>query len=94
MKNPYDVIKNAHITEKSAFLGEKGDQYVFEVSRDATKLDIKRAVEVIFKKKVKAVNTLNVHAKVKGSRMGRAGKSAQWKKAIVTLTEGQKLEFV
>lgn len=69
------------------------NKYVFRVSRDANKLEIKRAIERLYKVRVKHVNTMNL--KGKGKRMGYAmGKQPDWKKAIVTLEEGQSLTFV
>ena len=81
--NSYDVVKKPIITEKSMKLVEKG-QYTFEVSRKATKSDVKKAVEEIFKVKVISVNTLNVLPKRK--RVGRyEGFAPAYKKAIVKI---------
>lgn len=72
-------------------LGERG-QYVFEVARGANKIEIRHAVEVVFKVDVAAVNVSHVHGKMR--RMGRStGLTASWKKAVVTLREGQKIEL-
>src|SRR5579859_7641577 len=94
MKKIQDVIVRPLITERSAQLKEK-NKYSFEVSPEATKKEIKNAVETIFKKEkveVTKVNTANVPAKVR--RFGRSmSKSYRWKKAIVTLKPGQKIEF-
>ena len=85
MKNAYDVIVKPIITEQS-MEGAEGKKYVFQVARDANKIDIRRAVEEVFKVKVKKVNTLNVMGKEK--RMGvHVGRRAAWKKAMVTLAE-------
>jgi large subunit ribosomal protein L23 len=78
------------ITEKSTRLGELS-QVVFKVRKDATKPQIKSAVEALFDVKVTAVNTLNVKGKVKRFR-GRVGKRDDVKKAVVTLAEGQKID--
>ncbi|MDR1146836.1 MAG: 50S ribosomal protein L23 [Verrucomicrobiales bacterium] len=94
MKNPYDIIKTARITEKAGALTERHNQYVFKVDRAATKLDIKYAIEEIFKKKVKSVNTLRVTGKKKRERTANYGRKPSWKKAMVTLKAGDKLELI
>ena len=94
MRDPYDIIKNPRITEKGAALTERGNQYVFEVARDATKIEIKFAVQRIFSKTVTKVNTLNVKGKVKRTRLGKLTTTSAKKKAVVTLKEGEKLELV
>jgi len=86
----YDVVKAFVRTEKGTSL--EGDrQYLFRVATDATKADVKRAVEEIYKVKVDSVNTMTVPGKLKRVRQ-RAGYTADWKKAIVSLKEGQKIE--
>jgi large subunit ribosomal protein L23 len=68
------------------------NKYSFEVMRDANKIEIRRAVEEVFKVKVSLVRTISMHPKPK--RMGRfAGRTRAWKKAIVTLLPGQRIEF-
>jgi large subunit ribosomal protein L23 len=80
------------ITEKSTRQKEEGRQYVFEVDRDANKIEIQAAIERLFKVKVLQVRTSNVLGKIK--RLGRRyGKRADWKKAIVTLKEGDRIDF-
>ena len=93
MKNLYEVIRRPLITEKSTLLKETQRTLVFEVHRDATKPEIKKAVETLFDTKVDAVRVANVHGKVK--RQGRySGRRPDWKKAFVVLTEGAKnVEF-
>ena len=92
MKDPRSVVKKALITEKGTVLRETRNQYHFEVARDANKIEIKRAVEVIFGVKVKDVRTLQMQGKMK--RQGRfAGRRSDWKKAIVTLGPDQKIEL-
>ncbi|HMR31986.1 MAG TPA: 50S ribosomal protein L23 [Geminicoccaceae bacterium] len=86
----YDTIVAPVVTEKSTRLGELS-QVVFRVRKDATKPQIKSAVEALFDVKVTAVNTLNVKGKVKRFR-GTLGKRDDVKKAIVTLAEGQKID--
>jgi len=87
----YEVIKGPHITEKATILKENNRQVVFKVHPDATKIDIKRAVETIFKTKVLKVRTIRVKGKKK--RFGRiVGKKPDWKKAIVTIAPGEDME--
>ena len=88
MKTAYDIIVKPIITEKSmSAVADK--KYVFKVARDAGKIEIKKAIEEIFKVKVKSVNTINVKGKEK--RMGvHVGKTAAYKKAIGTLTAESK----
>ncbi len=92
MKSPYDIIKAPLITEKSTILKEKENKYAFLVDSRASKDEIKRAVEEVFKVKVIRVNTSYLRGKVK--RMGRhSGKTPDMKKAILTLKEGDKIEI-
>ena len=92
MKDPRDVIKRALITEKGTVMRELRNQYLFEVAREASKIDIKRAIEVVFSVKVDHVRTQQIRGKVR--RMGRyVGKRSDWKKAIVTLQPDQKIEL-
>ncbi len=90
MVKHYDTILAPVVTEKSTRLGELS-QVVFKVQRDATKPQIKAAVEALFDVKVTAVNTLNVKGKVKRFR-GQLGRRDDVKKAIVTLAEGQRID--
>jgi large subunit ribosomal protein L23 len=89
-----DVIRRPIITEKTTVIREEGRTLVFQVSRDANKIDIKRAVEALLGSKVESVRTSVAHGKVK--RQGRyAGRRPDWKKAYVKLREGEKLpEFL
>lgn len=90
MRNAYDIIKSPVVTEKLARHAEAGNVVVFRVRPDANKIEIKNAVESIWKVDVEAVRTINYEGKMK--RMGRfAGRRARWKKAIVTLAEGQSI---
>jgi len=92
MKDTQRVIRRPMVTEKSTRQKEEGRQYVFEVHRDANKIEIQSAVERLFKVKVLQVRTSNVMGKVK--RLGRRyGKRPDWKKAIVTLREGDRIDF-
>ncbi|MBB6056987.1 MAG: 50S ribosomal protein L23 [Tolumonas sp.] len=87
------VLKAPHISEKSTMVAEKLNTIVFKIATDATKAEVKAAVEKLFEVKVEAVRTLNVAGKTKrtGARMGRR---SDWKKAYVTLVEGQDIDFV
>lgn len=89
--NPFDIIKTARLTEKGTIQSEKHNQYTLVADRRATKPQIKRAVEELFKVKVVAVNTMQVRGKKRRQRTHQAGRSADWKKAIVTLKEGDKI---
>jgi large subunit ribosomal protein L23 len=91
--NLYDVLVRPIVSEKTNGMISDHNQYVFEVAPNANKRQIKEAVEVIFEKKVVAVNTMIVPAK-RGMRGRRAYiRSPQWKKAIVTLAEGEKIDL-
>lgn len=92
MKNPRSVVLKPLVTEKGSKLREEGNKYLFSVVSDANKIEIKRAVEEIFNVKVRDVQTLVMHGKVK--RMGAfEGKRPDWKKAVVTLEEGQSIDL-
>jgi large subunit ribosomal protein L23 len=92
MKNTYDVIIRPLVTEKSNILKEKGNQISFEVNPKSNKIEIKRAVEEIFKVNVLEVRTMNFDGKRR--RYGRyTGITSAWKKAVVKLKEGDKIEF-
>lgn len=88
----YKVIKAPLITEKGTGLKELNSQIVFKVDRRANKVEIRKAVETLFKTKVLEVKTMNMKGKTR--RMGRnMGKRADWKKAIVRLAPGENIEF-
>jgi large subunit ribosomal protein L23 len=90
MKNLYEVLRRPLITEKSTALRETQRALCFEVHRDATKPEIKRAVESLFSVKVERVRVANAHGKVK--RQGRYfGRRPDWKKAYVVLKKGEKM---
>jgi large subunit ribosomal protein L23 len=92
MRTVYEVVKRPIISEKSTALAEVGNRYAFEVAPQANKHEIRDAVQQLFNVKVTAVRTMTVHGKVK--RTGRfESKRANWKKALVTLAEGQKIDF-
>lgn len=90
MKLAREIIIKPVVTEKSVDLMQE-NKYCFKVAKDANKIEIKNAIEEIFKVTVVNVNTVNVHGKMK--RMGRTqGMTASWKKAFVTLREGDSIE--
>ena len=92
MKDSRSIILRPLVTEKGSRLRETENKYLFSVALKANRIEIKRAVQEIFNVKVKNVRTLVVHGKVK--RMGVfAGKRPDWKKAIVTLEEGQSIDL-
>lgn len=87
----FEVLRRPVVTEKSTML-QGQHKYVFEVATAANKNQIKAAVEAAFNVKVTGVNVSKVHGKVR--RMGKTmGKTPDWKKAVVTVEEGQKIEF-
>lgn len=88
----FKVLQAPHISEKAAACAEVGNQVVFRVAVDATKLEIKKAVEKLFSVKVLGVQTLNVKGKVKRNRFGIV-KKPSWKKAYVRLEQGQDIDF-
>ena len=94
MNEPFDIIQTASLTEKASRLGEKQNKYVFRVTPRANKIQIKQAVEKLFQKKVVDVNTCNYAGKKKRERRADFGRKAHWKKAIVTLKEGEKIDLV
>jgi large subunit ribosomal protein L23 len=88
----YDIIKKPLITEKTNLQKEDFNQVTFEVDRRANRIEIQRAVEQIFKIKVAKTRTMSVTGKVK--RRGRiSGKRKDWKKAVVTLMPGERIDF-
>jgi len=86
------VLVAPHVSEKSALVAEKNNQIVFRVLRDSTKPEIKAAVELMFEVKVDSVRVVNVAGKAKRFG-GRPGKRSDWKKAYVSLVEGQTIDF-
>ncbi len=91
MRDPYAIIKNPHVTEKTMD-GTSLSKYTFVVALDANKIEIRDAVSKIFNVKVEKVNTLRVRGKSR--RRGRAvGRTANWKKAVVTLAAGSQIDL-
>ena len=90
--NAVDVIKGPIITEKGTLVNEVGNQVVFRVDRRANKVEIRQAVERLFKVKVEKVRTSRVMGKIR--RVGKTmGRKSDWKKAYVTLAEGSRIDF-
>lgn len=89
--NSFEIIKTVRLTEKGTRQGEKYNQYTIVADPRANKTQIRQAVQELFKVKVTRVNTLNVRGKDRRKRTLQAGKTNAWKKAIVTLKEGDKI---
>lgn len=89
----FNILKAPHISEKATLLADSSNQFVFKVAKDATKAEIKAAVEQLWEVKVKSVSTLVVKGKSK--RFGRSmGRRSDWKKAYVSLQEGFDIDFL
>jgi len=93
MKEPQDIVKSLLRTEKGANIQRALNKYLFWVDKNSNKIEIKRAVEDIYNVKVARVNTLTMKGKLKRVRYAE-GKTPEWKKAIVTLKEGSKIDVV
>ena len=89
----YQVILGPHVSEKSAMMTEGNNQYAFKVAVDASKPEIKEAVEAIFKVVVSDLQVLNVKSKTKRSARGRIRRKSDWKKAYVRLEAGHEIDF-
>ena len=89
----FTVLLEPHISEKVSILGDRVNQYAFKVARDATKPEIKEAVETLFKVSVDKVTTANVKGKVKRTMRGETRKK-NWKKAYITVAEGQEIDYM
>jgi len=94
MKNErlYQVLRAPHVSEKSTLIQAEGNQYVFQVATDASKPEVKAAVEKLFDVSVKNVNMVNVKGKSRSFRF-RTGKRPDWKKAYVRLQDGQTIDI-
>jgi large subunit ribosomal protein L23 len=87
------VLLAPHVSEKSTIVADQNNQYVFKVATDATKLEVKNAVQQMFKVDVDCVKMVNVKGKIK--RFGRTeGRRGDWKKAYVTVKSGQEIDFM
>jgi large subunit ribosomal protein L23 len=89
--NTFEIIKTVRLTEKGTRQGEKFNQYTVVADPRANKSQIRQAVQDLFKVKVLRVNTLNVTGKYRRQRTKQEGQSSNWKKAIVTLKQGDKI---
>ena len=89
----YEVIRAPRVSEKTARLQEVSNQYVFEVATDATKADVKAAIEKLFAVTVEAVNVVNVKGKGKSFK-NRVGRRGDWRKAYVKLADGQSIDVM
>ena len=88
----YKILLGAHISEKTTVIAEAANQFAFKVTKDATRPEIKEAVEKIYGVVVQGVSTLNVKGKVKRNARG-VSKKPSWKKAYVRLAEGHDIDF-
>ena len=88
-KEPYQIVQSLLVTEKGTALSVSNSQYVFRVATDANKIEIRRAIEALFSVKVAAVNVMYLLGKAKRMRSAKAGRRADWRKAVVTLKEGK-----
>ncbi|MEM9743995.1 MAG: 50S ribosomal protein L23 [Pseudomonadota bacterium] len=89
----YTVLYEPHISEKASMVGDAANQYAFKVATDATKAEIKAAVEKLFNVTVENVSTMNVKGKVKRTVYG-ANRRKNWKKAYVRIAEGQEIDYM
>jgi large subunit ribosomal protein L23 len=89
----FDVIKTVRLTEKGTRQADLFNQYTIVADRRANKVQIRHAVEELFKVHVVKVNTVNSHGKYRRQRTAQAGQTSDWKKAIVTLKEGEKISL-
>lgn len=89
----FEILRAPHVSEKASVQGDAANQVVFEVARSANKREIASAVAALFEVKVEGVTTLNVKPKQKRFR-GQAGVRGGWKKAYVTLAQGEEIDFL
>ena len=92
MKDSRSIIKKIQVTEKGTLLAE-ANKYLFEVAPSSNKVEIKRAVESLFDVKVTQVNTMNYDGKKKRQRTAKYGKRSDWKRAVVTLADGNRIDM-
>lgn len=93
MKDSASIVKGIQLTEKATVLGEKENKYMFKVHPNANKIEIKKAVENIYNVSVVGVNTMRYQGKRKRERTVRFGKRSDWKRAVVTLKDGDKIDL-
>jgi len=94
MKDIFQVVRTIQLSEKATLLAELNNTYVFKVDRSSNKLEVKEAIERIFGKKVASVRTCNYSGKKKRERRADFGRKPHWKKAYVTLKEGETIDLV
>ncbi len=90
----FDIIKTVRVTEKAALLTEKQNKYTMAVDPRATAPEVKLAVQELFKVKVVKVNTANMRGKLRRQNTKAVGWTSDWKKAVVTLKEGDKISLI
>lgn len=90
----YTVLLEPHISEKVAILGDTVNQYAFKVAKDATKAEIREAVETLFSVNVSKVTTANVKGKTKRNVRGGITRKKNWKKAYITVADGQEIDYM
>ena len=96
MKTPQEIVVRPLVTEKGTWMMEENNQYAFEVSRSANKIEIRKAIESLWDVTVVAVRTQNLRGKTvsRSTKTGRfTGKRRNWKKAVVTLAEGDSIDL-
>ena len=93
MKNDFTIVQRVRLTEKASALQAKHNRYVMAVDPHANKIEIRRAVEKMFNVKVERVNTMNCLGKARRQMTKQRGRTSNWKKAVVTLKEGNKIEL-
>ncbi len=91
--NPFTIVQRIRLTEKGSALQEKHNSYVFVVKPEANKIQIRQAVEKLFSVKVVRVNTMNCSGKMRRQNTKQRGRTSDWKKAVVTLKEGDKIDL-
>lgn len=94
MSDLHQIIKKIRLSEKASLGQEMNNEYVFEVNREANKIQIKQAIERLYGKKVVSVNTCNFAGKLRRQRTALAGRANHWKKAVVKLKEGETIDLV
>jgi large subunit ribosomal protein L23 len=92
--NPFSIVQRLRLTEKGSAIQEKHNSYVFVVDQDANKIQIRAAVEKLYPNvTVKRVNTMNYDGKMRRQNTKQRGRTSNWKKAVVTLKEGDKIDI-
>ena len=89
MRDPYSIIQTILVTEQALVFKENDSKYFFKVHPSANKIEIAKAIEQIYEVEVKSVNVMNCKGKKKRVGRSKQGRTANWKKAIVTLSEGE-----